>query len=76
MIQEHIPPLQKITPSHFQTELERAQDLAKLLEEKDKLEKSIQGREEMVSKARLAVSQAEDEFICSATGGERAFLSE
>ena len=37
--------------------MERAQHLAKLLE--DKLEKSTQGEEEKVSKARLAVSQAE-----------------
>ena len=36
--------------------------LAKLLEDKAKLEKSIHGVEEMVSKARLAVSQAEDDL--------------
>ena len=62
LIQEHIPPLPKVTPSHSPTELERAQHLAKLLEDKAKLEKSIQGREEKVSKARLAVSQAEDDL--------------
>ena len=75
LIQEHIPPLPKVTPSHSPTELERAQHLAKLLEDKAKLEKSIQGREEKVSKARLAVSQAEDDLVHSSTGNERALLS-
>ena len=63
LIQEHIPPSPKGTSStHSPTELERAQHLAKLLEDKAKLEKSIQGREEKVSKARLAVSQGEDDL--------------
>ena len=55
-------PAPKEYSSHSPTELERAQQLAKLLEDKAKLEKSIQGREEMVSKARTAVSQAEDDL--------------
>ena len=48
LIQEHIPPLPKVTlsPPHSPTELERAQPLAKLLEDKAKLEKNIQGVEE------------------------------
>ena len=62
LIQEHILPPPKVTLSHSPTELERAQHLAKLLEDKAKLEKSIQGEEEKVSKARLAVSQAEDDL--------------
>ena len=62
MIQEHTSPLPQITPSHSPTELERAQHLAKLLEDKAKLEKSIQGEEDRVSKAKLAVSQAEDDL--------------
>ena len=62
LIQEHIPPPPKVTSLHSPTELERAQQLAKLLEEKAKLEKNIQGVEERVSKARLAVSQAEDDL--------------
>ena len=62
LIQEHISPSQKVNPPHSPTELERAQHLAKLLEEKAKLEKSIQGREEKVSNAKLAVSQAEDDL--------------
>ena len=62
LIQEHILPLPKVTPSHSPSELERAQHLAKLLEDKAKLEKSIQGSEEKVRKARLAVSQAEDDL--------------
>ena len=61
LIQEHILPPPKVTPSHSPTESERAQHLAKLLEEKARLEKSIQGRQEKVSKARL-VSQAEDDL--------------
>ena len=62
LIQEHILPPPKVTPPHSPTELERAQQLAKLPEDKAKLEKSIQGEEEKVSKARLAVSQAEDDL--------------
>ena len=62
LIQEHIPPSQKITLSHSPTELERAQHLAKLLEEKAKLKNSIHAEEEKVSKTRLAVSQAEDDL--------------
>ena len=65
LIQEHIPPLPKVTPPHSPTELERAQHLAKLLEDKARLEKKIQGEEEMVSKARLAVSKAEDDLSIS-----------
>ena len=34
LIQEHIPPPPKVTPPHSPTELERAQHLAKLLEDK------------------------------------------
>ena len=55
-------PAPKVTPSHSPTELERAQQLAKLLEEKARIEKKIQGEEEKVSKARLAVSKAEDDL--------------
>ena len=44
LIQEHIHPLPKVTPQRSTTELERAQHLAKLLEDKAKLEKSIQGK--------------------------------
>ena len=62
LIQEHIPPPPKVTLPHSPTEFLRAQHLAKLLEDKAKLEKSIQGVEERVSKARLAVSQAEDDL--------------
>ena len=65
LIQEHIPPLPKVTPPHSPTELERAQHLAKLLEDKARLEKKIQGEEEKVSKARLAVSKAEDDLSIS-----------
>ena len=61
LFQDHIPPAPKVIPSHSPTELERAQQLAKLLEEKARLEKKIQGEEEQVSKAKLAVSQAEDD---------------
>ena len=39
--------------------------LAKLLEEKARLEKKIQGEEEQVSKAKLAVSKAEDDLSLS-----------
>ena len=39
-----------------------SQHLAKLLDDKAKLEKSTQGEEENVGKARLAVSQAEDDL--------------
>ena len=53
LIQEHIPAPPKVTPPHFPTELERAQHLAKLLEDKAKLEKKIQGEEEKVSKAKV-----------------------
>ena len=52
MIQDHIPPPPKVSPPHSPTELERAQQLAKLLEEKARLEKKIQGEEEQVSKAK------------------------
>ena len=38
LIQEHIPPLPKVTPHHSPTELERAQQVANLLEEKARLE--------------------------------------
>ena len=62
LIQQHIPLPPKVTPTHSPTELERAQQLAKLLDDKAKLEKNIQGVEERVSKARLAVSQAEDDL--------------
>ena len=65
LIQEHIPPPPKVTPPHSPTELERAQHLAKLLEDKARLEKKIQGEEEKVSKARLAVSKAEDDLSIS-----------
>ena len=65
MIQEHIPPPPKVTPPHSPTELERAQHLAKLLEDKARLEKKIQGEEEKVSKAKLAVSKAEDDLSIS-----------
>ena len=65
LIQEHIHPHPKVAPSHSPTELERAQQLAKLLEEKARLEKKIQGDEEQVSKARLAVSKAEDDLSIS-----------
>ena len=43
----------------------RAQHLAKMLEDKARLEKKIQGEEEKVSKARLAVSKAEDDLSIS-----------
>ena len=70
LIQEHIPPHPKVTPSSpslppSPTELERAQQLAKLVEEKARLEKKIQGEEEKFSKARLAVSKAEDDLSIS-----------
>ena len=65
LIQDHIPPPPKVTPPHSPTELERAQQLAKLLEEKAGLEKKIQGVEERVSKARLAVSKAENDLSIS-----------
>ena len=62
LIQEHIPPPPKVTPPHSPTELERAQQLAKLLEDKARLKKIIQGKEYKVSKAGLAVSQAESDL--------------
>ena len=65
LIQDHIPPPPKVTPPHSPTELERAQQLAKLLEEKARLEKKIRGKEEQVSKAKLAVSKAEDDLSIS-----------
>ena len=65
LIQEHIPPPPKVTPSHSPSELERAQQHAKLLEDKARLEKKIQVQEEQVSKARLAVSKAEDDLCIS-----------
>ena len=65
LIQDHIPPSPKVTLPHSPTELERAQQLAKLLEEKARLEKKIQGEEEQVSKAKLAVSKAEDDLSIS-----------
>ena len=65
LIQDHIPALPKVTPPHSPTELERAQHLAKLLEDKAKLEKKIQGEEEKVSKAKLAVAEAEDDLSIS-----------
>ena len=65
LIQDHIPPSPKVSPSHSPTELERAQQLAKLLEEKARLQKKIQGEEEQVSKAKLAVSKAEDDLSIS-----------
>ena len=65
LIQEHIPAPPKVTPPHSPTELERAQHLAKLLEDKAKLEKKIQGEEEKVSKAKLAVAEAEDDLSIS-----------
>ena len=65
LIQDQIPPPPKVTPPHSPTELERAQQLAKLLEEKARLEKKIQGEEEQVSKAKLAVSKAEDDLSIS-----------
>ena len=55
-------PASKFYSLHSPAELERAQQLAELLEDKAKLEKSIQGVEERVSKARLAVSQTEDDL--------------
>ena len=60
----HSPAPKGYSP-HSPTELERAQQLAKLLEEKARLEKKIQGEEEKVSKARLAVSKAEDDLSIS-----------
>ena len=62
-IQEHIPPPSQVPPPSSPYVLERAQQLARLLEDKAKLEKSIQGEEEKVGKARLAVSQAEDDLF-------------
>ena len=62
LIQEHIPPHQRSLLHHSPTELERAQQLAKLLEDEARLEKKIQEEEELVSKARLAVSKAEDDL--------------
>ena len=56
LIQEHI---------HFPrspSELERAQHLATLLGDKARLDESIQEEEEKVSKARLAVAEAEDDL--------------
>ena len=47
-----------------ETDLERAQQLAKLLEEKARLEKKIQGEEDNVSKVR-SVSKAEDDLSVS-----------
>ena len=60
LIQEHIPPPPKVTPPSSPSELERAQHLAKLLEDKLKLDKTIQV--ERVSKARHAVAEAEDDL--------------
>ena len=65
LIQDHVLPPPKVSPPHSPTELERAQQLAKLLEEKARLEKKIQGEEEQVSKAKLAVSKAEDDLSIS-----------
>ena len=65
LIQDHIPPPSKVSPPHSPTELERAQQLAKLLEEKARLEKKIAGEEEQVSKAKLAVSKADDDLSIS-----------
>ena len=62
LIQEHIPPPHQVTPPRSPSELERAQHLATLLEDKARLDKSIQEGEEKVSEARLAVAEAEDDL--------------
>ena len=62
MIQEHIPPAPQVTLPRSPSELERAQHLATLLGDKARLDKSIQEVEEKVSKARLAVTEAEDDL--------------
>ena len=61
LIQEHIPPPHQITP-RSPSELERAQHLAKLLQDKLNLDNSIQAEVERVSKARLAVAEVEDDL--------------
>ena len=60
-----LPSQRLLSLLHSPTELERAQQLAKLLEDKARREKKIQGQEEKVSKARLAVSKAEDDLSIS-----------
>ena len=62
LIQEHIHPPPQATPPCSPSELERAQHLAKLHGDKAKLDKSIQEGMERVSKARLAVAEAEDDL--------------
>ena len=62
LIQEHIPPPPQVTPPGSPSELERAQHLARLLEDKARLDKGIREGEERVSKARLAVAEAEDDL--------------
>ena len=62
LIQEHILPPPQVTHPGSPSELERAQQIAKLLGDKAKLDKSIQEGEEKVSKARLAVAEAEDDL--------------
>ena len=62
LIQEHIPHLAQVTPSSSPSELERAQHPAKLLGDKAMLDKSIQEDMERVTKARLAVAEAEDDL--------------
>ena len=62
LIQEHIPPPPQVTPPGSPSESERAQHHAKLLDDKLKLDKSIQEGVERVSKARLVVAVAEDDL--------------
>ena len=52
LIQEHVPPPPQVTPQH----------LATLLGHKARLDKSIQEEKDKVSKARLAVAEAEDDL--------------
>ena len=79
MIQEHIPPPPKVTlpislPPHSPTESERAQHLAKLLEDKAKLEKSIQ-RERRKRSARQGWRCLRQRMICQFLQQEMRGLS-
>ena len=62
LIQERIPLPPQVTLPSSPSELERAQHLAELLGDKAKLDKNIQEGKEKVSKARLAVAEAEDDL--------------
>ena len=62
LIQEHIPPPPQVTPPSSRLNWSVLSILQILLEDKLKLDKSVQEEVERVSKARLAVAEAEDDL--------------